>query len=380
MAADGSWTNQVKNLVIVAGTGTSGVFVYDPTAGTGNLIASLTDATADPYGNVTKKGVTAYIVSGGDIYAVNLNQVGPGGAPMVSLQDITSPPNVPGGVTGFVNSAQATVSLISGKETGGDVSASVNVQSATNSGITSGLVRLLAGQVQIGLNSTVIVNDQTNQESANLSVALPAAPSSPATGPALYSNASGNLATVTPSGLAGTMPVTQVDLSTHSAGNTATATDVTKVWTIPAANAVAGTVYTLRGHLTVNTGQTTIETLTLGIDLNNSVTGPTTALATLGTAFNGGALNTSYDVPFELRIAVDANGADTPQVVLNATLADLSANRLSTNSANMHGHANGLTFTKASSNTIALYAQWGGAGGSAQNAQTIWSELVREGP
>ena len=193
---------------------------------------------------------------------------------------------------------------------------------------------------------------------------------------AMSANAQGILNIGAASGLSGAVPLTQTDLSTHTAPNDGSVHDVTKTWTIPASDAAAGTIYTLKGHLLVNTGQTTIETLTLGIDLN----GTTTALATLGTAFNGGALNTSYDAAFELIITADAEGADTPQVALNATLADLSANRLATNSANMHGHANGLTFTKSSSNTAALYAQWGGAGGSAQNAHTDWSLLRREGP
>lgn len=34
----------------------------------------------------------------------------------------------------------------------------------------------------------------------------------------------------------------------------------------------------------------------------------------------------------------------------------------------------------AVSQSIALYAQWGGAGGSAQTAGTLWSVFSREGP
>lgn len=49
----------VGRIVIVSGAG-GGVFVYDPVPGPGNLIASMTDATHDPFGNATIVGFTSY--------------------------------------------------------------------------------------------------------------------------------------------------------------------------------------------------------------------------------------------------------------------------------------------------------------------------------
>ena len=47
-------------LVIVYGTGPgSGVFVYDPAPGPGNLVASITEASTDPFGNATIPGAVA---------------------------------------------------------------------------------------------------------------------------------------------------------------------------------------------------------------------------------------------------------------------------------------------------------------------------------
>lgn len=57
--AGSAWTNQVQNQVIVGGPG-GGVFVYFPTPGPGNLIASITDAQRDIFGNPTQPVITSY--------------------------------------------------------------------------------------------------------------------------------------------------------------------------------------------------------------------------------------------------------------------------------------------------------------------------------
>jgi len=358
---------------IIAGSGAgTGLFVYDPSFTLGDLIASITDATTGPLGETTEKGINAYVVAGGVTYAVGLNLPN-AGAPGLSVIDVASPPFLPPGVfaVGSVAATFANASLRSGQLTSGDVNAEVVVASSAVSGVTEGRVSLFGGEVHIGATDALIVDD--NQGAVNVHNAVALTPSAPGNGFSLFANSPSLPALINTAGVTGRLPVRQTDLSTNAAGNDASAHDITKTWTIPASGTVAGTIIELDAHVTVNTGQTTVETLTLGIDLN----GTKTALATLGASFNGSALNTSYDIGLtRLSIVVDANGADTPQVCLAGGLGDLSAIRLATNSANMPGHANGLTFTKSSSNTIALYAQWGGAGGSAQNAQTIWSKLT----
>lgn len=58
------WTEQIPNLVIIeTGTGFTGLFVYDPAPGTGNLIVSIAPPGigSDPYGNpITGDGLTVY--------------------------------------------------------------------------------------------------------------------------------------------------------------------------------------------------------------------------------------------------------------------------------------------------------------------------------
>jgi hypothetical protein len=177
--------------------------------------------------------------------------------------------------------------------------------------------------------------------------------------------------------LSGGIPVTQLDRSSNSVLNTATAGDITATWTVPAGDGANGAKYTIETHVVATTGPTTIETLTLGADLNGGTLVP---LATLGTAFNGGALSTTYEIPVRLHLIANATGGGTqPEIVLSASLGDSSANRLSTNSANMSGRSDGSTWNTASPNTIALYAKWGGAGGSGQSASTLWSEFTRSG-
>ena len=180
-----------------------------------------------------------------------------------------------------------------------------------------------------------------------------------------------------PHGVQGTIPIVQTDISTNAVGNTGTAGDITTAWTVPASDGAAGVTYTIKALASVETGATNTETLTIGADIDAGTLVP---LATLGAAFNGSALSTAYDIPLELVLMVDAVGVSTPQIYLNGPLGDTSANRLATNSANMSGHSNTATWTKTSAHTLAVYAQWGAAGGTGQNIQTIASRLYREGP
>lgn len=56
------WNNSIFPLLIVtSGGGFTGLFIYSPAPGTGNLIASITAASGtDPYGNAYQAGVTTY--------------------------------------------------------------------------------------------------------------------------------------------------------------------------------------------------------------------------------------------------------------------------------------------------------------------------------
>lgn len=81
----------VANRVVVFGSGSgsaaTGVFVYDPSPGFGNLIASTTDALFDPFGNaIPAKGVTTYHVTAVGVWFAVAHQ----GADIIAYQ-ATSP-------------------------------------------------------------------------------------------------------------------------------------------------------------------------------------------------------------------------------------------------------------------------------------------------
>jgi hypothetical protein len=200
-------------------------------------------------------------------------------------------------------------------------------------------------------------------------------PPAPATGFRLYANGNGTLSEVVSSGLAGNVPLVQVDISAHNVGNTTTAGNLTKTWVINANDGVAGTVYKIETYAQMVMGQTAAETITLGINLN----GTNTPLATLGASFNGSALSTDYDLPIELTVEINSNGSNAPRVTLDSGISDTSANRLSTNTAYLAGHSDILSWMVGQNNSMAVYAQWGGTGGSVQNISTVSSRLYREG-
>lgn len=76
-------------LVLIGGT-SAGVFVYDPSIGAGNLIASVTDAAADPFGDTTVKGIASYVAGNTALNAqltageLQFNNTGLTGVPAIS--------------------------------------------------------------------------------------------------------------------------------------------------------------------------------------------------------------------------------------------------------------------------------------------------------
>lgn len=57
-------SNVVRARIVIVGGTAGGVFVYNGAPGVGNLIASVTNAAADPFGNPTKPEIAVYATSG----------------------------------------------------------------------------------------------------------------------------------------------------------------------------------------------------------------------------------------------------------------------------------------------------------------------------
>jgi hypothetical protein len=334
------------NNVTVRGTVTAGHFIgtgegqefiiYSGTPAANNVVASVVTAQAtDASGNVILAGSTTYGKSGITYYANN---------------------QIPGA------DASGTFGSLVTVYTGASMAAwtagtQINLAGSDHMSLLADVLNILGitGQPLLQLHSSTGLLSAAAQVKAN---------------------AQGILNVLDAGGLTGAVPLVQVDMSANSAGNNNTAALITKAWPVGANEGAAGTTYRIKALATLNTGQTTIETLTLGVDIG----GTKTALATLGASFNGSALNTAYAIPLELALTVDAVSAGTPEIYLSGPLGDTAANRLATNSANMTGFSHTAAWDKTASNTLAIYAQWGGAGGSAQTCGTIASRLYREGP
>jgi hypothetical protein len=137
------WDNQLLDLLILAASaaGFSGVFVYSPAPGPGNLIASVAaQAGTDPYGNAYVGGITSY--SGSSTWAALTGAV-------LNLQ-----------TGGEFQAAQlgavgAGVSFLSaGLATSGDIGAEVILASQEGSGSGESEITLSAQQTSLNSSAT----------------------------------------------------------------------------------------------------------------------------------------------------------------------------------------------------------------------------------
>jgi hypothetical protein len=379
------------SLIIVYGTGANtGLFVYNGTPSSSNPpIFWATSASKDPFGNTIPS--TAGVAGTGTFQAGNViispsGTVGYTAAPAANNMLYSDAPAaftdssgnaVLAGVTTYGKSGLTYYALnqLPGIDKSGTFGAVTTVYTGTDMTawtagsqlnlLGSNLAALVANTIEIfAVSGTPVIRLSHGTNLASAAAFLTA-------------TATGGLSVENESGLTGGIPAVQADGSTNAVGNTSIAGDITTAWSVPAGDGVAGTSYVIRALATLTIGQTAAETLTIGADIDAGTLVP---LATLGSSFNGSTLSATYDIPLELTLDVDAVGADTPQIYLNGPLGNTSANRLATNSANMSGHSNAASWTKAGAHTLAIYAKWGGAGGSVQTIQTIKSKFYREGP
>lgn len=132
----------VVNKLIVEGTG-DGVFVYNGTPALGNSpVISITEGIVDPYGNTVVPGVTTYD-SSGDSNTLSSSTLffRPAGA----------------AAPGTIQAVPGEILISSGaKVSGFDPVAEISLQDQSESGITSGLIQLLAGKTQLIGGATAI--------------------------------------------------------------------------------------------------------------------------------------------------------------------------------------------------------------------------------
>lgn len=161
--AGSSWTNQAASLVVIQSGGNfQGLFVYSPTIGANNLIASIAAAAGtDPYTNTYQQGIAAYGTIGDRFAAVlevSNSNLG------LAITDLTSPPTLPPAFGSAQAGASGTSAVMySGKATAGAVGCFVEVLDSVAGSTTKGLIELFGGKVLLGNSSTAVVDDNNNQ-------------------------------------------------------------------------------------------------------------------------------------------------------------------------------------------------------------------------
>lgn len=166
--AGSAWTNQVVSLLIVqAGGNLQGIFVYSPTPGAGNLIAALTTASKDPYGNTVQPAdspatnpVLVVFGSGGS-YAQLAAQAGIA-ALILGTGDASevSPGRVDSGITGAGGTRQLLTEMISPDFTGNP--ASIQMISQSQDGTVDSTIKLnCINRTVLGVSGNAWWSDNT---------------------------------------------------------------------------------------------------------------------------------------------------------------------------------------------------------------------------
>ena len=147
----------VASRVVIIGSA-GGLFVYSPSAGAGNLVASVSgQAGTDPFGNVYPEGFAAYVTIT-DKLVVQIGEGSFGGTPAAGLftHDQTSPANDDPfiGAVGAGSSGTSAV-LWSGLSTALANGAGIQATDSVGSGIPGGDLQLIGGTTTVQGNLDV---------------------------------------------------------------------------------------------------------------------------------------------------------------------------------------------------------------------------------
>lgn len=136
----------VASRVIIIGSGGE-LLVYSPTAGAGNLIASIAGMPGtDSFGNAFVEGVAAYATISGVSYVMQLGTQTIAGTtyPALFFEDSSSPPVIPPAVVGSGGAGGAGLQVYSGQSTAGATVAAIVVEDSVLSGDPNGAIGLEA--------------------------------------------------------------------------------------------------------------------------------------------------------------------------------------------------------------------------------------------
>jgi hypothetical protein len=377
MSDNGPWSNQIVAVVVISASGNfTGIFIYSPAPGPGNLVGSwAASAGTDPFGNTYPKGLS----------------VGPNSLPQVQL--LLDP--VLGSLVGFpLNNANyantpGSMPRIEAFQSGSPAFAGLSVigpqttlathqdfveitfNSANVAGSsfanceifyvdTTGLATAFFGVDNFGVNSFV---GHTFWRTAT--------PAAPANGFKLWADPNTGMMTVqNQSTLGGRLAANQSDLTTNTNNNNVTQ-PITKSWPIPANDAVAGSVYYIEVPVsgTLQAQQLNIGLLQDGIFVN--VVPVAAAAFAAGTGIVG-TLKATIKI-------LSAGAGGTAQWDFDGTITNGGANRSTATGIGMQGRRITNAFDTTVSHTLAIGAQWAVAA-AGETISGFGSNFIRQGP
>ena len=336
------------NKVIVFGT-SDGLFVYSGAPGPGTLLASVTTATKDPFGNTTQPG--GFVIYLGSAYT-EIHVGSAFGSPIPSLDMVTGvasesehaqlfafPNN-----TALVNELVGTWLLGAGSSHD-NIQAAVNLISAAANG--SQAAAGVLGFVTSGGLTEKAFWDSTGFQALG-----------PGGSPGWYCNG------------------TQTDASTNTNANVVAATKISVAWTYPAKDANVGTIYEIEVPWDATMEGNTLE-LGLSIDAAAGFTNNVTfsgAIVGAGVGLNG---------TIRVKVQVTALGSGTTgkiNVFVDGTVIQNGAAATFTNSTGFAngGRAKTVSFDTTVSHTFQVNSLWG-ASTAAQTVSGYGSTFTRKG-
>lgn len=151
----------LARLVIVFGTN-AGVFVYNGTPSASNPpIASVTDASTDPYGNPVVSGVATYVTIAAVLYALRLGLSTVSGSPTPAFflhnMSGTAPADDPAYSFGNASNTGAATVMYSGRAGAGSSASFIECADSTLSGVAGGAIVISSGNFSVDSAGNVIM-------------------------------------------------------------------------------------------------------------------------------------------------------------------------------------------------------------------------------
>jgi hypothetical protein len=341
----GGWDEPgVLSLVIIeTGIPGSGLFLYNGVPGPGTLLASVTESTADPFGNTTQPG--GFVVYDGAAYIEMHVNTGAGAPALEMVTGVASEADhaalytFPNDV-GLVNEIIGTFLIGPGSSFDG-LQAAINLASSAANGSEIAVGTL--GMIKSGVFTNWATWDTSGFQS------------------------------ISPGGGTWQANGTQTDATSHPQTNIVTTSfgNVTAAWTIPASDANVGTVYEVEMPFTgVHEG---IQ-LNVGINFAGTFTNVAPVSASWITTGH------SYVGSLRLKLTCTATGSSAGafNVDIDGTAGDSGVARAPATSLALNGHTSLSSVNTTAAHAFAVAVNWNSSNAS-QSLTGLGSVYRRNG-